>query len=39
MKDIVKQNITTYTSQVLFDRMNVDPLAEKYSSWSPYNYI
>src|SRR5690554_3748322 len=39
MKDIVKQNITTYTSQVLFDRMNVDPLGELYSSWSPYNFV
>jgi len=38
MKDIVKQNITTYTSQVLFDRMNVDPLGEEMPSWSPYNY-
>lgn len=32
MKDIVKQNITPPISQVLFDRMNVDPLAEEYSS-------
>src|SRR5690554_1755322 len=38
MKDIVKQNITPPISQVLFDRMNVDPLAEKYPSYSSYNY-
>lgn len=40
MKDIVKQNITTYTSQVLFDRMSVDPLGDhpKQISISPYTY-
>src|SRR5699024_4513831 len=38
MKDIVKQNITPPISQVLFDRMNLDPLADVAPDWTPYRY-